>query len=168
MWWSCHSQIIFIKRNVPFYMNSSVCSAVPDTNQLDLRVLAAVLSSSPHFHLWVYHWSWHTRTPVGKLIHHASSHRQQALPDQLMGANERRHPPNAAWNQSEVPASCCGWWLSDCVVRQSWCHKFSARQLRRAATSPKPSLTSPPECITGRPDVSWKVLTSLSVTSQCI
>lgn len=54
------------------------------------------------------------------------------------------------------------------AATQSWCHRFSARQLRRGATSPSPSLTSPPWRNTGKLQVCWKFLTSLSVTSQCM
>ncbi len=70
--------------------------------------------------------------------------------------------------QCRVTVSCCEWWLADVAATQSWCHRLSARQLRRGATSPNPSLTSPPIRSTGKLHLSWKSLTSLSATSQCM
>lgn len=67
-----------------------------------------------------------------------------------------------------MPVFCCERWLADPAVTQSWCHRFSARQLRNGATSPIPSLTSPPTRSTRKFHVSWKSLTSLSGTSQCM
>lgn len=66
-------------------------------------------------------------------------------------------------HQNRVPVSCC-----DPAVTQSWCHRFSARQLRIGATSPRSSLTSPPVRSTGKLHVSWKSFISLSATSQCM
>lgn len=86
----------------------------------------------------------------------------------LESSSPQLPPKNHVRYQSRVTVSRCEWWLADPAATQSWCHRFSARQSRRGATSPNPSLTSPPIRSTGKLHVSWKSLTSLSATSQCM
>lgn len=70
--------------------------------------------------------------------------------------------------QIGASVSCWERKVPEAAATQSCCHRFSARQLRRGATSPSPSTSSPPIRNTGNLWVSSKVLTSLSVTSQCM